>query len=95
MCISQKLINIVLSQNLAKPKTLIKHNPNPSKKNKPSQSMKPKGTDGQYLTCICCGSYRNLIANCPHSWESVNSVTDDEQQTIVLYTGVLKQKLIN
>ena len=93
MCISQKLINIVLSQNLAKPKTLIKHNPNPSKKNKPSQSMKPKGTDGQYLTCICCGSYRHLIANCPHSWESVNSVTDDEQEAnIVLYTGGIKTK---
>ena len=44
-----------------------KHNPNPSKKNKPSRSMNPKGTDGQYLTCICCGSYHHLIANCPNS----------------------------
>ena len=51
--------------------------------------MNPKGTDGQYLTCICCGSYCHLIANCPHSWESVNSFTDDEEEAnIVLYTGI-------
>ena len=49
--------------------------------------MNPKGTDGQYLTCICCGSYRHLIANYPHSWESVDSVTNDEE--------VLNQKQIN
>ena len=55
--------------------------------------MNPKGTDGQYLTCVCCGSYRHLIANCPNSWESVNSVTDDEEEAnIVLYTGGIKAK---
>ena len=55
--------------------------------------MNPKGTDGQYLTCICSGSYRNLIANYSHSWESVNSVSNDEEEAnIVLYTGGITPK---
>ena len=34
-----------------------------------------------------------MIANCPHSWESVNSVTDDEEgANIVLYTGSIERK---
>ena len=34
-----------------------------------------------------------MIANCPHSWESVNSVTDDEEgANIVLYTGSIEPK---
>ena len=57
--------------------------------------MNPKGTGtvGQYLLRICCGSYRHLIANYLHSWESVNSVTDNEEEAnIVLYTGLIKPK---
>ena len=62
-------------------------------KNKPNQSMNPKGTHGQYLTCVCCGSNRHLIANCPHSWECVNSVTDNEEgANIVLYAEGIKPK---
>ena len=55
----------------------------------------PKSADGQYLTCICCGSYHHLVAICPHSWESVNSITDDEEEAnIVLYTGGIKGTLM-
>ena len=32
-----------------------KRNPIPSKKNKPSRPMNPKGIDWHNLTCICCG----------------------------------------
>ena len=46
--------------------------------------MNPKGTDGQYLTFIFSGSYNHLKANCPHSWESVNSVTDDEEEANIV-----------
>ena len=32
-------------------------------------------TNGHYFTCICCGSCHNVMANWPHSWGNVNSVT--------------------
>ena len=57
------------------------------------------GPEGKILTCRCCGSYRHLVAKCPHSWENMSktnatermakvNITEDEQ--IFLFTGYHK-----
>ena len=46
--------------------------------------VNPKRSDGSYLTCHSCGSYRHLISECPHSWENVNTV---EEEKVCLFTG--------
>ena len=33
----------------------------------PTRKMNPMGPDAKILTCRCCGSYRHLVAKCPHS----------------------------
>ena len=45
-----------------------------------SRKMNAVGSDGQIMTCKCCGSFRHLIADCPDSWENMAklSITDDE-----------------
>ena len=52
--------------------------------------------DGKTLTCRCCGSYRHLIAECPHTWEStfkgssqkkLAKVNIAEDENVVLFTG--------
>ena len=35
------------------------------------KSINPKGSDGTLLTYSSCGSFRHMMANCPHSWEKM------------------------
>ena len=61
--------------------------------------MNPMGPNGKIPTCRCCGSYRHLVAKCPHSSENMSktnvtermakvSITEDEH--VVLFTGYHK-----
>ena len=65
----------------------------------PTRKMNPMGPDGKILTCRCCGSYKHLVAKCPHSWENMAktnvtermakvNITEDEH--VVLFTGYHK-----
>ena len=45
------------------------------------------GTDGRYLTCKSCGSYKHLLVDCPDSWENMTKVYTAEDEHVVLYTG--------
>ena len=51
------------------------------------KKINPIGTDGRYLTCKSCGSYRHLLADCPDSWENMTKVYTAEDEHVVLYTG--------
>ena len=60
------------------------------------RKMNPLDPDGKTLTCRCCGSYRHLIAECPHTWEStfkgssqkkLAKVNIAEDENVVLFTG--------
>ena len=61
------------------------------------KSINPTGSDGNLLTCKSCGSYRHLMAACPHSYENmskVNTCTVDEED-VVLFTGFQKDDISN
>ena len=51
------------------------------------KKINPIGTDGIYLTCKSCGSYKHLLADCPDSWENMTKVYTAEDEHVVLYTG--------
>ena len=64
----------------------------------PARKMNLMGPDGKILTCRCSGSYRHLVAKCPHCWENMSktnvtermakvNITEDE---LVLFTGYHK-----
>ena len=42
-----------------------------SSKTSKTRKMNPVGSSGQVLTCIACGSFRHLLAECPDSWENL------------------------
>ena len=55
--------------------------------------VNPPGANGQILTCIACGSFRHMLADCPHSWENlskVNFVSSEQVARPVLFTGNIK-----
>lgn len=62
--------------------------------------MNPTGPDGKTLTCRCCGSFRHLVAKCPHSLENTGkniqqklakvNIAEDEDEHVVLFTGYHK-----
>ena len=51
------------------------------------KKINPIGTDGRYLTCKSCGSYRHLLVDCPDSWENMTKVYTAEDEQMVLYMG--------
>ena len=51
------------------------------------KEINPIGSDGRYLTCKSCGSYRHLLADCPESLENMTKVYTAEDEHVVLYTG--------
>ena len=60
------------------------------------RQINPTGPDGKTLTCRCCGSFRHLVAKCPHSRENTvkankqqkqAGVNIGEDQQVVLFTG--------
>lgn len=55
------------------------------------RAMNPKNAAGRVLTCISCGSYRHLIADCPHSWENLTKAAVVENEC--LFTGGIKQEV--
>ena len=42
-----------------------------SRGGKVTKPMNPAGEDGEPITCGSCGSYRHLVAECPHSYEKL------------------------
>ncbi len=56
--------------------------------------INPKAADGTYLTCHACGSYRHLVASCPHSYENAKRTQhvniSDPAEKVVLFTGYNK-----
>ena len=73
---------------------------NPCNKSQERQ-MNPAGPDGKTLTCRCYGSFRHLVAKCPHSWENTTKSKNDKRQKqarvniaedeqVVLFTGYHK-----
>ena len=56
------------------------------------KKINPIGTDGRYLTCKSCGSYRHLLVDCPDSWENMTKVYTTEDEHVVLYTGCVTDK---
>ena len=34
--------------------------------------MNLKGTNGRYLTCKACGSFRHMVTDCSNSWENIS-----------------------
>ena len=56
------------------------------------KKINPIGTDGRYLTCKSCGSYRHLLVDCPDSWENMTKVYTAEDEQMVLYTGCVTDK---
>ena len=65
----------------------------------PTRKMNPMGPEGKILTCRCCGSYRHLVAKCPHSWENMSKINVTERMAkvniieddhVVLFTGCHK-----
>lgn len=59
----------------------------------------PIGSDGKMLTCRHCGSFRHLVAKCPHTKENMARVhitetasrdNSDEEEHVVLFTGYNK-----
>ena len=60
------------------------------------KSVNPTGPDGSLLTCKSCGSYRHLMAACPHSWENMSKVNIcDAEEDVVLFTGYIKEDVRN
>lgn len=59
----------------------------------------PKGSDGRYLTCYGCGSYRHLLSNCPYAYEKDRGVGKAENvkavsdENVVLFTGYDKEEV--
>ena len=51
---------------------------------KVTRPINPKGPDGNSLTCLCCGSYRHMLTDCPHSWENL-SKSAGESRTRALH----------
>ncbi|CAC5413999.1 unnamed protein product [Mytilus coruscus] len=52
------------------------------------KSINPKGADDTLLICKSCGSFRHLMANCPHSWENMQErVNITEEDEVVMFTG--------
>ena len=45
--------------------------------NSTERKLNPMGRDGRRLLCLCCGSYRHLIKNCPDRIENVNVTTNE------------------
>ena len=45
-------------------------------KNGLRKRINPVGADGNRLLCICCGSYRHLLKDCPDSWENIEKRDD-------------------
>ena len=60
------------------------------------KKMNPLGSDGRPLLCRSCGSYRHLVANCPHSRETMNKLkvhrsdNNIEDQQLVLLSQHLQ-----
>lgn len=58
-----------------------------------NRPINPLSGNGARLTCHSCGSYRHLVAECPHSYENskdrnkVNMVKDESSEQVALYTG--------
>jgi hypothetical protein len=56
--------------------------------------INPKTPDGEVMTCRACGSYRHMMADCPHSWENLQNVniadSQDSEEHVVLFTGYNK-----
>ena len=55
---------------------------------KPLNPLNTRDVSGQLKTCYNCGSYRHMVADCPHTWENMrkNKVYYVEEQ-VVMYTG--------
>ena len=59
-----------------------------------TRKMNPVGSNGQVLTCIACGSFRHLLADCPDSWENLEKayvcyseeieIVDEEVNTTIV-----------
>ena len=52
------------------------HEPAKTEKNM-TRPINPKGRDGERLLCLACGSYRHMIKECQHSWESMKDKTKE------------------
>ena len=58
------------------------------------KSINPKGSDGTLLTCSSCGSFRHMMANCPHSWENMQErVNITEEEEVVMFTGNVREDI--
>ena len=62
------------------------------------KGVNPTGPYGRLLTCKSCGSFRNLVVNCPDSWENLAKVNisesdDNTQEHVVFFTGVDKTEI--
>ena len=40
---------------------------------KAGRPVNPKGSDGKFMTCKACGSFRHLVKDCQHSFEKTNN----------------------
>ena len=67
------------------------HDSAESQKGNKERPMNPRNGDGKLLTCISCGSFRHLIADCPYSWENMQKSRNCENEC--LFTGGLKSEL--
>ena len=67
-------------------------NSDKSSENRPTN---PKGADGTYLLCHCCGSFRHLIGNCPYSYENngESKVMITQEENVCLFIGYDKQEV--
>ena len=62
----------------------------------PERRINSKDASGKVLTCISCGSYRHLLAECPDSWENLSAKTyavEDDSAKVVLFTGKIKEDI--
>ena len=55
--------------------------------------MNPVGTDGQTLTCKCCGSFSHLVAKYPDVLANQGNVNVTEDEHAVLFTGYNKDEI--
>ena len=64
-----------------------------------NRNTNPIGSDGKILTCRYCGSFRHLVAKCPHNRETSNmtekmaKVNIAEDEHAVLFTGYNKGEI--
>ena len=57
-------------------------------RNQDKRKINPVGANGAVMTCVACGSYRHLLADCPDSWENMSKTNVTEILTNpVLFTG--------